>query len=227
MAASKTKAAQAKTTEPSKEMIIKGPASAAPRIIDRSNIEATHHLFKAETFGDNPEVNALVEAVHGKGIATKVEKYGAEKVRKIQHAHFFHSISSEGIPQKQTNAICGHVHHVTWEFDKVTGYPVAKCGPAMKKVVRPGPGGISRTTWEPVKMKHPEDGTIIIDRHEHPMVYQGSHAISAAKIQEIQKSNAEQIGPLVKPGMVQDKSVDGTQVEGYQVVDSDRATAEE
>lgn len=111
------------------------------------------------------------------------------KLDTIEHVHHFHSVNSMGHAQKYTTTIGGHFHEVTWDLDPKTGHPSAKCGPAMKKLVKNTAKG-TKTMIEPLKFFNKEDQQWITDPHTHVMNYVGSDELSTSSIQEIQKQNA-------------------------------------
>ncbi len=184
---------------------IESSAPVAPKILYRDQMQVDHHLFKG-----------LVAK------AKRSDKWGPIKIKEIEHVHFFHSVSSNGTVQEFSNSVCGHVHRWSWEVD-AQGNLVAKCGPALKKVVRPGQGGVSKVSYEAIKVRDADTGDLYTDNHSHPMQYLGSDPISKAKVQQIQKSNSETIG---SPAGVRINS-EPPQVEGYSMGDTDRETAQE
>ncbi len=205
-------------------------APVEPKIMERSNVEVWHHLFAAETYADpdteeGRQINELVAATPGQGTATKVDKWGPEKIKKIQHKHYFHSVNSDGTAQKQTAPVCGHIHEVKWWVD-AEGNLKAECGPPLRRTVRPGPGGVPKVTWEPVKMRHPEDNRLMIDNHQHPMIYRGSQKITQQIIQQIQRNNSQAIMGSIQQGSVK-PNAEANMPEGYSMSDSDRQAGEE
>lgn len=153
---------------------------AIPKIQYRDQIQVDHHLFKGEV-----------------AIAMKSDKFGPIKVKSIEHVHHFHSVNSQGAPQKQCHDVCGHRHEWKHYVDK-EGNLVAECGPPIKKVTRQRGNNMPVTTYEPVKVFDPDynggQGRWITDNHVHEMTYLGSDVVSKAKIRRIQESNAAAIG---------------------------------
>lgn len=180
-----------------------------PKTVYRNQIETESHLFKAE----------LAKCL-------KVDKFGAEKVKRVEHVHYFHSHNSQGKPMTQTAAVGGHVHEVTYSVD-AEGNWVAKCGPPLKKVTKLI-GGVARVKWERIKYKNPEpsdesgEDQWLTDEHTHEMTYRGSEVISTARVQEIQRSNQAQIGA----GRVTAHK-DAKVPEGFEMRDTDRAKTQE
>ncbi len=152
-----------------------------PKIRYRDQIQVDHHLFKG-----------LV------GVALKRDKFGPIPIKSIEHVHYFHSVNSQGNPQRFCNAVCGHVHEWSWEVNPATGELEAKCGPPLKKVVRPLKNGTTKVTYEKITLMD-DDKNIIPDNHTHDLEYIASTRISQANIKSIQQSNAAVIGsPSVK-----------------------------
>lgn len=144
----------------------------------RSQQSIHHHLFKAlvSVFKKNVSWKSKVLDLHD-----------------VEHVHHFHSVNSHGMPQKFTNLVGGHFHEVTWDIGK-DGVPVAKCGPAMRKVTRKTPVG-AKTSNEIVQWEtfHSETGAPIMiqDKHTHEMRYEGTDVITSEQIKATQKQNAE------------------------------------
>lgn len=117
--------------------------------------------------------------------------FGQENLRidKIEHVHHYHNVNSMGHAQKYTTMVGGHFHEVTWNVDPKTGEPVAKCGPAMKKITKNTPRG-TKTSVEPLKFFNKDHQQWFHDDHIHEMMYLGSDELSTAHIQDIQRQNA-------------------------------------
>lgn len=173
-----------------------------PKIVYRDQIESDHHLFKGKI-----------------AKCLKSDKFGPIKLKQVEHVHFFHTINSDGTEQKQTAAVAGHIHEVDWNIDE-DGNLVAKCGPPLRKIVRPGPGGAPRATWERIKVKNHDDNTWLEDNHTHEMTYMGSEKMSHQKVQAIQENNAKKLGSMIRPGDVR-VHADPGQVEGFSMGDAD------
>lgn len=155
---------------------------AQPKMMLRNQQVIYHHLFKADL------KNMLKNLAFG-GAPAKLEE--------IPHVHHFHSINSMGHQQKYTTMVGGHCHAVTWEIDAQGNY-LAKCGPALKKVVRASARG-NKTTYEPIMFKaESADGHFvnIKDDHVHEMEYRGSDELSVANIQAIQQKNAQMLSAM-------------------------------
>jgi len=172
-----------------------------PKVSYREALEVDHHLFKS----------TLANCLKG-------DKFGPVKVKSIEHVHFFHTVNSNGQPQKYTSPVAGHVHEIEWGVDN-EGNLVAKCGPPVKKVVRPGKNGIPRSSYEPIRVTNYDavDGEpdVIPDNHQHKMVYLGSDRLSRAKVDSIKKANREEIGTI---DMSNVKTFsDPKQAEGFQM----------
>lgn len=142
----------------------------------RSQQTIYHHLFKAllASFKKNVSWKAKVIDLHD-----------------IEHVHHFHSVNSHGMPQKFTNIVGGHFHEVAWELGP-NGEPVAKCGPALRKVTRKTPIGMKTVTeivqWE----TYNDQGQPIMvqDKHSHTMQYIGTDVLTQEAIQATQKANS-------------------------------------
>lgn len=144
----------------------------------RSKQSIHHHLFKAAV------------AFFKKNVSWK---HKVLDLHNVEHVHHFHSVNSHGMPQKFTNMVGGHFHEVTWEIGS-NGEPVAKCGPALRKVVRKTPQG-ARSMNEPVKWPGYDNNTgeeiMVRDEHTHQMEYLGTDILTAESIRQTQKQNAE------------------------------------
>lgn len=212
--ARKTPSSQSETTNKDvvvrkaadKEMERKSAGPVEPKIIFRDKRELIHHLFKGEL-----------------AVCIKSDKFGPIPVKRIEHVHHFHSHNSNGVPQKHCHAVAGHVHEWEWQADPVTGDLIAKCGPPLKKVVRPGRNGINKVSYERISVKNPDDGSMIPDNHQHQMTYLGSDVLTAEKIQAIQRNNSQRLGA---PTQVEVNDAPKPP-EGYQMVDADRKTTQE
>lgn len=136
--------------------------------------------------------------------------FGQEELKldKIEHVHHFHNVNSMGHAQKYTTMIGGHFHEVTWNLDPKTGEPVAKCGPALKKITRNTPRG-TKTTVEKFKFFNKEHQQWIEDDHTHDMLYLGSDELSTAGIQEIQRQNATMIQAMEPKATAEASITDG------------------
>ena len=161
----------------------------------RSQQTIFHHLFKASM------------AKFLKDLAFGNQEM---KLDTVEHVHYYHNVNSMGHAQKYTTTIGGHFHEVTWSIDPKTGLPVAKCGPAMKKVVRNTPRG-TKTTIEPMKFFNKDEQRHIPDDHIHTMDYLGTDELSTANIQEIQRQNAVMI-----------QAMEPKKTEEAEIADSDR-----
>lgn len=87
----------------------------------------------------------------------------AVRMADVEHCHFFHSVDSNGRPQKYSSSIGGHCHEIKITIDE-NGEFVAECGPPMVK------RGNSR-----VEMKNS------YDFHTHEIEYVESHDFKARK----------------------------------------------
>ena len=150
-----------------------------PKTKYRNQMETESHLFKAE----------LARCL-------KVDKWGAEKVKRVEHVHFFHSHNSQGKEMTQTAAVGGHIHEVSYGVDS-DGNWVAKCGPPLRKVTRLV-AGVPRVKYEKITYKNPDytgdNDEILVDDHTHEMTYRGSEKLSTARVQEIQRENYAAVG---------------------------------
>lgn len=154
--------------------------AAQPQFKFRSQQTIFHHLFKAEIAKFLKDLS-----------------FGQESMRidEIAHVHHFHNVNSMGHAQKYTTTVGGHFHEVTWTVDPTTGYPVAKCGPAMKKLTKNTPRG-SKTTVEPMKFYNKDHDQWVADNHTHDMTYLGTDELSTATVQQTQQKNAEMIASM-------------------------------
>jgi hypothetical protein len=166
-----------------------------PNFKIRSQQSIFHHLFKA------------LQSKFMKNLA-----FGDQEMRLdfVEHVHHYHNVNSMGHAQKYTTTIGGHFHEVTWSLDAKTGEPVAKCGPALKKLVKNSPRG-TKTVIEPLKFFNKDEQQWIVDDHKHEMEYKGTDEISTANIQEIQRQNATML-----------QSVEPKKTIEADIVDSDR-----
>lgn len=129
----KRKSSQIETTSPYNEHVETAPADvqafktgAEPTKIKlRSQQTFMHHLFKAAVAKMHKNVSWVKNS---------------PKFVEVEHVHFFHTKNSMGMAQEHTNEVGGHFHKVEWGVD-AKGNPVAKCGPALKKVNKRGRGG--------------------------------------------------------------------------------------
>ncbi len=165
-----------------KEQLAINPAPVAFKM--RNTAKIFHHLFKAKV------------AMMMKNISWVKN---APNIDKIEHAHYFHTCNSMGMPQEFTTPTGGHFHAVKWSLDE-NGIPTAKCGPPMKKETRNTSRG-SRTFDVPVKFFSDADqedanGNTIMargetfDTHTHELFYMGTDELSPESIRTIQQSNA-------------------------------------
>lgn len=150
-------------------------ASAQPKIRIRNQQVIVHHLFKTM-------ISKFLKDL----------SFGSENMRidQIEHVHHYHSVNSMGHAQKYTTMVGGHFHEVHWNVDPATGDIVAKCGPALKKVVKNTPRG-TKTSVEPLKFYNKEHDQHFVDDHTHEITYVGSDELSIANIQNIQNRNAQ------------------------------------
>jgi hypothetical protein len=179
----------------------KDPGPVKPKIMYRDEIQVDHHLFKG----------AVAKCLRS-------DKWGPIKIKQIEHVHFFHTVNSNGTPQKYSNQVAGHLHEWSHGVDE-EGNLVAKCGPPLKKVVRPGPNGINKISYDKIQVKDVDTGEFYQDNHVHEMQYLGSDKINQAKVQAIQRSNAAQIGG---PGNIKVHQ-EPPKVDGFAMSDADRA----
>lgn len=103
-------------------------------------------------------------------------------IDQIEHCHYFHSINSLGMHQTKSNDVGGHFHEVKWEIND-EGYPVATCGPALRKVHKKLANGKLKTIIEPIKFWDAEKDKWIEDNHTHECEYKHSNKISMGKAQ--------------------------------------------
>lgn len=159
-------------------------AQPEPKLRMRNQMAVIHHLFKAEL---------------GKFLKDLTSwKLGQPSLTHVEHVHFFHTVSSQGVAQRFTNAVGGHFHEVTWGVD-AEGNLQAKCGPPLKKVGRPGPNGTTRFENIPIKF-HDKVGSVegkpntdYVDTHTHVMTYLGSDELSPAKVSAAQAAQRSQL----------------------------------
>lgn len=146
-----------------------------PNIRLRNQQTILHHVFKT----------AIAKFL-------KDLSFGQEHLRidEIPHVHHYHNVNSMGHPQKYTTMVGGHFHEVQWNVDPKTGEIVAKCGPALKKVVKNTARG-TKTSVEPLKFYNKEHDQHFIDEHTHEIHYLGSDELSVSHIQNIQQKNAQ------------------------------------
>lgn len=167
-APTKQKAAAAVNSAPTK-----------PKLKMRGSMTIVHHLFRA-------------------GLADFFKNQSWKKLQpnltKVPHIHFFHTVTSNGKPQQYTTAVGGHFHEVEWNIDPVTGEPVAKCGPPLKKVAVPGIDGLTtheirEIKWHDGVGSMGQRGKDIIDTHRHEMIYEGSDEFTTEQIRQTQAAN--------------------------------------
>ena len=134
----------------------------------RSKVKLMHHLFKGS-----------VE----KFLRNNSWKKGMVEIDGIEHTHYFHTINSMGMEQKYTAAVGGHFHEVTVVKNAKGEITEAICGPALKKVIKKTPSGISKTTYAPIKYMDKENDREVVDDHKHVLEYKGSDEIIPNKVQ--------------------------------------------
>jgi hypothetical protein len=101
--------------------------------------------------------------------------------------------------QQYTTTVGGHFHRIDWEIGK-DGTPIAKCGAALKKVVKAQEDGSQKTHILPVKFfagKQINDETgeererWIVDDHKHDMTYEGTDELTADMVRGSQEGTAK------------------------------------
>lgn len=136
------------------------------KIILRKNQTQLHHLFKGST----------EKFLKNHSYTPKVIN-----IDHVDHTHFFHTINSMGMPQKYTTAVGGHFHEIKIIQKTPDEPPTIECGPALKKIVKSMPGGLSKTLYVPVTFKYIDqnDGQHkeLVDKHSHKFEYKGSDVI--------------------------------------------------
>jgi hypothetical protein len=102
----------------------------------------------------------------------------------VEHAHFFHTIDSQGRPQDRCNPVGGHFHMVTPRKNKdgsfvvdIDGNPIVEVSKPLRMVQRKNARGKVTVEVENVSIG---DGKI--DEHVHEVEYMGSDKIQARKI---------------------------------------------
>lgn len=146
---------------------------------------------------------------------------GKVSIIPLEHTHVFHTFDSRGRPQQYSSTTGGHFHEVTWGFD-ANGDPVAKCGPALRSVLKKKPSGAKRVV-EPVKWHDEDNDDTVRDDHKHDWAYIHSERMSESKVNEMQRATratvAEKLGgeqprthgPGAGSGL--DADVDGTRIQ--------------
>jgi len=151
-------------------------AAIEPKFKMKGSRTIFHHLFRAQ----------LADFLKNKSF-----KKDQPDITKVPHVHFYHTCNSTGKPQQFTAAVGGHFHEVTWSLDPISGEPVAKCGPPLKKVALPGPDGLTVYENQPIEFLDKvgsmgKRGRLIVDEHTHDMLYEGTDEITSDKIRETQ-----------------------------------------
>ena len=141
----------------------KPKGKAEPKVMLRNQQVLHHHLFKAQV------------ATCKKNMAFRK---GELNIQNLEHAHFFHTIDSNGRTQTRTNASCGHFHYIEWGTDD-DGNLIATCGPAIKEYTLLKGGRTYKKekalSWPGVDQGGNE--ITVTDEHTHDMVYIGSDEI--------------------------------------------------
>lgn len=172
--------AQGKGTRPATAFV-------QPKVQWKNQRTFRHDLFKLEV------------AMMQKNVSWRKKR---PELVEIEHAHFFHSHSSSGTPQKYCAAVGGHFHEITTAVDQ-NGNIVAKCGPALRKVDKRLSNGTTKTEIEEIIYNHEERKIPIVDDHTHDMTYVGSEQMSPQKIKQIQTANAEGVSEFMQQAPVQ------------------------
>lgn len=145
----------------------------------------THDLYK------------LSVAKFTKNIAWQPKMFTPEKV---EHCHFFHSVDKNGSAQDKCAPIGGHFHLMELVEEATDTKPaVYKCGPAMKWVLTPKPGGGYKKVPAPIKFP---DGSI--DDHTHEVEYRDSHDFEPSKLnpEAVKLMNQVEKKPTAPAGIV-------------------------
>lgn len=178
---------------------------------NRRTQKVFHHLFKAAMSMMKKNVSWVK---------------GNPNLQDVEHVHFFHSVDSYGIPLEYTNDVGGHFHKVEWQI--IDGKPVAKCGPALKKITTRGPGGLPKTRIVEVQFDdffNDADGRKLklVDRHVHEMNYLGWDELSSDLIKNIQSENARVTSASVPKNVPPAQQI-GAAADGvFEMSDADRA----
>lgn len=93
------------------------------------------------------------------------------QLHQFPHAHYFHTVDSDGRKQTRSTANAGHSHEIKVIPGKNPGdVPNVICGPPLKEVRR-RIGSKWKKAWEPLSE----------DDHTHQVIYQRSHDIAVRK----------------------------------------------
>lgn len=144
-----------------------GPQSTQPKLLFKEETQIIHHCFRLEA------AEALKNLSWRKGEVI---------LERVPHVHFYHNVNSLGLTQTKSNDVGGHYHEVKWEINQ-DGYPVATCGPALRRVQRKLPNGKVKTSIEPIKFYDAELDKWVEDTHIHEVIYKHSNRIAMSKAQ--------------------------------------------
>ncbi len=187
----------AKPKSPSTDLV-ETPTAVEPKIRYKDQIQIDHHLFKGKV-----------------AVALKRDKFGPIPIKRIEHVHYFHTVNSQGQPQRHCAAVAGHIHEWSWSINPLSGELEAKCGPPLKKTQKISKNGTSKVVYEQITMGD-DEGNRHTDSHTHDMEYIASQRLTQAMVRDIQKSNQQLTGsPDVKIHS------DPKQPEGYEVSSAD------
>lgn len=162
----------------------------------RSQQTFMHHLFKAAVAKMHKNVSWVKNS---------------PKFVEVEHVHFFHTKNSMGMAQEYTNEIGGHFHKIEWGVD-AKGNPVAKCGPALKKVNKRGRGGLMTTINKAVswvdKYDDESEEKTIIDDHTHEMEYLGTDELSTVRPSQNSVFASPDMAPKMPVNAQGDREID-------------------
>lgn len=160
------------------------PQSTQPQIRWKGSETYRHDLFK------------LGVAKLKKNISWKKK---LPEIIQLEHTHLFHSHDNKGQVNKTCVPVAGHYHEVMTLINQ-DGELIAKCGPPIRKVEKRLETGKIKSVPQQVQWVRQNQQTgedeLEVDNHVHEVIYLASEEISAAKITEIQKSNASSISAM-------------------------------
>lgn len=175
-------------------------ARPAPKIRWKGDLEFKHDLVRLK-------VSTMQKNVSYKKYQPNLEE--------VQHEHFFHSVDMKGRPNRYCQAVGGHFHEVTmdWNNPDENGDPTITVGPALREVdVKSKATGKVRKRVEKVRFASgmhdgnvdggPEDDEIVevsymYDTHTHKAKYEGSEMISPNRLQKQQDQDRAKIQSLI------------------------------
>lgn len=176
------------------------PSAAMPQVRWKGDFEFRHDLVRLK-------VSTMQKNVSYKKYVPQLEP--------VQHEHFFHSVDMKGRANRYCQAVGGHFHEVTVDWDRpdAHGNPTIKVGPALREIdVKSKATGKVRKRIEKVRFASgmiegdmdggPEDDEVvevsyINDEHTHTAQYEGSEMLSPNRLQRQQDQDRAKLQSLM------------------------------